>query len=45
MSRPSRECGDVDMNRLILKYAYPITVVILAILAWVVYRIFSAGGS
>jgi hypothetical protein len=33
------------MNRLILKYAYPITVVILAILAWVVYRIFSAGGS
>ena len=33
------------MNRLILKYGYPITVVILAILAWVVYRIFSAGGS
>lgn len=33
------------MNRLILKYAYPITFVILAILAWVVYRIFSAGGS
>jgi hypothetical protein len=33
------------MNRVILKYAYPITVVILAILAWVVYRIFSAGGS
>ena len=33
------------MNRLILKYGYPITVVILAILAWAVYRIFSAGGS
>jgi hypothetical protein len=34
-----------DVNRFILKYAYPITFVILAILAWVVYRIFSAGGS
>ena len=33
------------MNRLILKYAYPITSIILAILAWVVYRIFAAGGS
>ena len=33
------------MNRLILKYAYPVTFVILAILAWVVYRIFAAGGS
>jgi hypothetical protein len=33
------------MNRLILKYSYPITVVILAVLAWVVYRIVSAGGS
>jgi hypothetical protein len=33
------------MNRLILKYGYPITVVILAICVWVVYRIFSAGGS
>jgi len=33
------------MNRFILKYGYPITFVILAILAWVVYRIFSAGGS
>jgi hypothetical protein len=33
------------MNRFILKYSYPITFVILAILAWVVYRIFSAGGS
>src|SRR5579863_7701248 len=31
------------MNRLILKYAYPITFVILAILAWVVYRVFAAG--
>jgi len=31
------------MNRFILKYSYPITFVILAILAWVVYRIFSAG--
>jgi hypothetical protein len=34
-----------DVNRLILKYAYPITFIILAILAWVIYRIFSAGGS
>src|SRR6185312_5187371 len=33
------------MNRLILKYAYPITFVILAILAWTVYRIVAAGGS
>jgi hypothetical protein len=33
------------MNRFILKYGYPITFVILAILAWVVYRIFSVGGS
>jgi hypothetical protein len=33
------------MNRLILKYAYPITFAILAVLAWVVYRIFSAGGT
>lgn len=33
------------MNRFILKYAYPITFAILAVLAWVVYRIFSAGGS
>ena len=31
-----------DVNRFILKYAYPITFVILAILAWVVYRQFSA---
>ena len=35
----------MSMNRLILKYGYPITVVILAILAWTVHRIFSAGGS
>jgi hypothetical protein len=33
------------MNRFILKYGYPITFAILAILAWVVYRIFSAGGT
>jgi hypothetical protein len=33
------------MNRFILKYGYPITVAILALLAWVVYRIISAGGS
>ena len=33
------------MNRLILKYKYPITFAILAVLAWVVYRIFSLGGS
>ncbi|HEY7415430.1 MAG TPA: DUF1254 domain-containing protein [Ktedonobacteraceae bacterium] len=33
------------MNRLILKYKYPITFAILAILAWVVYRYFSMGGS
>jgi hypothetical protein len=32
------------VNRLILKYGYPITFVILAILAWTVYRIFSTGG-
>ena len=34
-----------NLNRFILKYAYPVTFVILAILAWVVFRIFSAGGS
>jgi hypothetical protein len=33
------------MNRLILKYGYPITIAILAIMAWVVYREFAAGGS
>jgi hypothetical protein len=33
------------MNRLILKYKYPITFAILAVLAWVVYRIFSTGGN
>lgn len=33
------------MNRLILKYGYPITAIILAILAWTVYRIFSTGGA
>jgi hypothetical protein len=33
------------MNRFILKYGYPITVVILAILAWTIYRIVSARGS
>lgn len=33
------------MNRLILKYKYPVTFAILAILAWVVYRYFSQGGS
>jgi hypothetical protein len=33
------------MNRLILKYGSPITFVILAIVVWVVYRIFAAGGS
>jgi hypothetical protein len=33
------------MNRLILKYKYPITFAILAVLAWVVYREFSMGGS
>jgi len=33
------------MNRLILTYKYPITFAILAVLAWVVYRIFSTGGS
>jgi len=31
------------MNRLILQYKYPITFAILAVLAWVVYRIFSGG--
>ena len=34
-----------DVNRFILKYAYPVTFVILAILAWTIFRIFSAGGS
>ena len=33
------------MNRFILKYKYPITFAILVVLAWVVYRIFSVGGS
>src|SRR6516164_4230011 len=33
------------MNRLILKYKYPITFAILAVLAWVVYRYFLMGGS
>jgi len=33
------------MNRFILKYGYPITVAILAVLAFVVYRQFSVGGS
>src|SRR5579872_6880172 len=33
------------MNRLILKYKYPITFAILAVLAWVVYRYVSQGGS
>ena len=32
------------MNRLILKYKYPVTFAILAVLAWVVYRYFSMGG-
>jgi hypothetical protein len=31
------------MNRLILKYGYPITAVILAVFAWVVYRRISGG--
>jgi len=33
------------MNRFILKHGYLVTFVILAILAWVVYRRFSTGGS
>jgi hypothetical protein len=33
------------MNRFILKHAYLITFAILAVLAWVVYRRFSVGGS
>ena len=33
------------MNRFILKYKYPITFAILAVLAWVIYRYFSMGGS
>jgi hypothetical protein len=32
------------MNRFILKYSHPITFAILAVLAWVVYRLFSLGG-
>jgi len=35
----------MSINRRILQYGVPITVVILAICAWTVYRIFSAGGS
>jgi hypothetical protein len=34
-----------DVNRLILKYGYPITIAILAVMAWVVYREFARGGS
>jgi hypothetical protein len=33
------------MNRLILKYGFPITIAILAVMAWVVYREFALGGS
>src|SRR6266705_2858752 len=33
------------MNMFILKYKYPITFAILAVLAWVIYRYFSMGGS
>jgi hypothetical protein len=33
------------MNRLILKYGYPITAVILAVFAWVIYRRISSGWS
>ncbi|HEY7779894.1 MAG TPA: DUF1254 domain-containing protein [Ktedonobacterales bacterium] len=33
------------MNRLILKYGYPIAIAILALIAWVVYREFAVGGS
>jgi hypothetical protein len=33
------------MNRLILKYGYPITIAILAVMAWVIYREFARGGS
>jgi hypothetical protein len=33
------------MNRLILKYGFPLTIAVLAVMAWVVYRIVSAGGS
>ena len=33
------------MNRLILKYGFPITVAVLVIVAWVVFRIVAAGGS
>ena len=40
--RQSTEC--TDLNRFILKHGYPITFVILAILAWAAYRQFSMGG-
>ena len=33
------------MNRLILKYGYPITAVILAVFAWVIYRRIASGWS
>jgi hypothetical protein len=32
------------MNRMILKYAYPLTIVILAVLAWAVYKQIVKGG-
>src|SRR5439155_1048882 len=40
-----QSCKCTDMNRFILKYKYPITFAILAVLAWVIYRYFSMGGS
>jgi Protein of unknown function (DUF1254) len=40
-----RSCGRSDMYRLILKYAYPITAVILVIFAWVIYRRIAQGWS
>src|SRR6478752_1875128 len=40
-----RSCGHNDMNRLILKYAYPITAVIVVIFVWVIYRRIAQGWS
>src|SRR5690348_6607112 len=38
-----RSSGFRDMNRLILKYSYPVTAVILLVFAWVVYRRLAGG--
>ena len=37
--------GRIEMNRLILKYGYPITALMLAVFAWVIYQRISRGWS